>query len=64
MTFSKYFGIAKVSWQNGFVYRLNFVMWRLRNVIQLLTVYFLWLAVTGNQRKINQENSSDCRYKI
>ena len=52
MTFSKYFGIAKVSWQNGFVYRLNFVMWRLRNVIQLLTVYFLWLAVTGNPTQI------------
>lgn len=52
MTFSKYFGIAKVSWANGFVYRLNFVMWRLRNVIQLLTVYFLWAAVTGNQTQI------------
>ena len=27
-------------------YRFNFAMWRLRNVLQLLTVYYLWLAVT------------------
>ena len=41
----KYWHIAKTSWENGFVYRLNFVMWRVRQVVQLLAVYFLWLAV-------------------
>lgn len=45
MNFSKYVQIAKISWQNGFVYRLNFVMWRVRMVIQTLTLYFLWAAV-------------------
>ncbi|MCH7951255.1 ABC-2 family transporter protein [Patescibacteria group bacterium] len=50
--FKKYIQIAKTSWANGFVYRLNFVMWRIRNVIQLLTIYFLWFAVSSNQDKI------------
>lgn len=27
------------------MYRLNFVMWRIRVVVQVLTVYFLWLAI-------------------
>jgi len=45
----KYFFIFKTSWQNNFVYRLNFVMWRLRNIIGLLTIYFLWSAVFKNQ---------------
>ncbi len=52
MRFSKYTSIAKTSWENGFVYRLNFVMWRVRNVIQLLTIYFLWLAVSSNSETI------------
>jgi ABC-2 type transport system permease protein len=41
----KYYSIFEISWSNGFVYRLNFVMWRVRSVIQLLVVYFLWLAI-------------------
>ena len=51
-SFSKYFSIATISWQNGFVYRLNFIMWRVRNVIQLLTIYFLWLAISSGQDQI------------
>jgi ABC-2 type transport system permease protein len=42
---SKYIQIVKTSWANGFVYRFNFIMWRVRSVIQLLVVYFLWLAI-------------------
>ena len=41
----KYFTVFKISWSNGFVYRLNFLLWRLRSVIVILTVYFLWDAV-------------------
>lgn len=47
-----YWQLAKVSWSNGFVYRLNFVMWRVRVVVQLLAVYFLWVAVLGNNQSI------------
>jgi len=33
-------------------YRFNFMMWRIRNVMQLLTVYYLWLAVTPQNGQI------------
>lgn len=42
---SKYSQVAKTSWESGFVYRVNFVMWRVRNVVQLVAIYFLWSAV-------------------
>lgn len=41
----KYLTIFSVSWQNGFVYRLNFILWRIRAVIVILAVYFLWAAL-------------------
>lgn len=40
--------VFAISWASGFVYRLNFVMWRVRTVIQLVTVYFLWWAILQN----------------
>ncbi len=52
MPLSKYIAIAKTSWENGFVYRLNFIMWRVRQVIQLLTIYFLWSSVSSGQDQI------------
>src|SRR3990172_6518136 len=42
MMLAKYWQVTKTSWENGFVYRLNFLMWRVRAGIWLLTVYFLW----------------------
>ncbi len=41
----KYFLIAKNTCDEMFVYRLNFFMWRFRQVLQLLTIYFLWYAI-------------------
>lgn len=41
-----YLRIAKNTWDEMTTYRFNFMMWRVRNVLQLLTVYYLWLAVT------------------
>lgn len=46
----KYWQIFRISWQNSLVYRLNFVMWRLRSVVGFLASYLFWLAlVTSNQ---------------
>lgn len=42
---NKYFRLIKISWDNGLVYRLNFLMWRIRLILGLLTAYFLWTAV-------------------
>lgn len=49
MIFSKYFRVAANVWGEAFTYRLNFIMWRLRVVLQLLTVYFLWSTLLINQ---------------
>ena len=45
----KYFQIFKTHWQSSFVYRLNFIMWRVRTILQFFGVYFLWLAIFINQ---------------
>lgn len=44
----KYLQVFITSWENGFIYRLNFIMWRFRVVLQMLTVYFLWSSVLSN----------------
>jgi ABC-2 type transport system permease protein len=41
----KYLQVIRITFQEYFVYRLNFLFWRLRAFIQLLVIYFLWLAV-------------------
>lgn len=41
----KYFSVFKISFQQEFVYRLNFIMWRVRNVFQIFLIFFLWNAV-------------------
>jgi ABC-2 type transport system permease protein len=42
----KYWQVLRSTWDEMTTYRFNFLMWRVRNVVQLLTVYFLWLTVT------------------
>jgi ABC-2 type transport system permease protein len=41
----KYWQAFKISWQNSFVYRLNFMMWRVRNVLGLVALYSLFSAI-------------------
>lgn len=41
----KYLQIFKISFQQEFAYRLNFVMWRVRNVMQIVLTFFLWNTV-------------------
>ena len=47
----KYITLAKISWTNGFAYRLNFAMWRVRQILSLLTAYFLWKAIFSISHK-------------
>lgn len=59
----KYWAVFNVSWQNGFVYRLNFILWRVRSVIVILTVYFLWEAIfRDNQVVFGFERSQILTY--
>jgi len=42
---NKYWQIFKISFAQEFAYRLNFIMWRVRNIMQIILVYFLWSSV-------------------
>lgn len=48
----KYLELARISWQQGFVYRLNFIMWRVRQILSLLTAYFLWKAIFSQSHEL------------
>lgn len=45
MNLSKYLSVAKLTWDETLTYRLNFTIWRIRSVLSLLTIYFLWFSV-------------------
>jgi ABC-2 type transport system permease protein len=45
---NKYWNIFKISFEQEFVYRLNFILWRVRNVFQILLTYFIWSTVFTN----------------
>lgn len=40
-----YLQIFRITISEFFVYRLNFVLWRVRNLLTLLIKYYLWIAV-------------------
>ncbi len=48
---TKYWQIFKISFQQEFVYRLNFIMWRFRNVMQIFFTFFLWNAVFSDSQR-------------
>ena len=48
---NKYWTIFKISFQQEFAYRLNFIMWRVRNIIQVLIAYFLWTTVFADPKR-------------
>ena len=45
---NKYWSIFKISFEQEFAYRLSFILWRVRNVFQILLTYFLWSTVFVN----------------
>lgn len=45
----KYLTVLQISFQNIFEYRWNLLLGRLRNIILLLTLYYLWSTVFVNQ---------------
>lgn len=49
---NKYLQIFKISLQQEFVYRLNFIMWRVRNVFSIVLVFFLWDSVFADPKRI------------
>lgn len=50
---TKYFEVIKISFRQEFAYKINFVMWRVRNVLQIFVVFYLWDSVfTGTNQEI------------
>lgn len=45
----KYFQLAKITFEEYFVYRLNFLLWRFRSLVFFLTLFFFWLAIYGER---------------
>src|SRR3990172_10036995 len=48
----KYLTIFSLSFQNEFIYRLNFILWRFRNVLRILMTYFLWYSVFSSNTNV------------
>lgn len=44
----KYFKVFSITLQEALAYRLNFVMWRLRQIFVFLIPYYIWLSVLGS----------------
>lgn len=41
----KYWHIFKISFSQEFVYRFNFLMWRVRNIVQILIMFSFWNVI-------------------
>lgn len=48
----KYKQVFKISFQQEFAYRVNFILWRLRNVLQIFLVFFLWDTIFSNPSRV------------
>ncbi len=48
----KYWSIFKISIASEFAYKLNFILWRIRNVFQILLTFFLWNTVFASPQTI------------
>lgn len=49
---NKYLAVVKLSLQEYFVYRLNFILWRVRIVLSILITFFLWQAAYSGKQVI------------
>jgi ABC-2 type transport system permease protein len=62
---SKYLQLIKLTFQEYFVYRLNFFLWRFRSLVLFLSLFFFWLAVYGQQdRFLGYQKSQMMAYVI
>lgn len=41
----KFWSVFRISFQQEFAYRTSFIMWRLRNILQIFLVFYLWEAL-------------------
>lgn len=62
---NKYYWAARNTWEETLTYRFNFLMWRVRNVVLILSLYFLWFSVIPeNSRVFGYDQSSILTYVL
>lgn len=49
---NKYWSIFKISFEQEFAYKINFIMWRFRNVLQIFVTFFLWDTIFSDPSRI------------
>lgn len=49
---NKYLQVFKISFQQEFAYRTSFIMWRVRNVLQIFLVFSLWDTVFADSGRV------------
>jgi len=49
---NKYWQIFKISFQQEFAYKVNFIMWRVRNVFQIFLIFFLWDSIFSDPGRV------------
>lgn len=49
---NKFWQVFRISFAQEFAYKVNFIMWRLRNVFQIFLVFFLWDTVFSDPDRI------------
>lgn len=65
MSMNKYILIISNSIQEFFVYRLNFILWRVRVIISILITYFLWQTIyTGRSNVFGYDQAQMLTYII
>jgi ABC-2 type transport system permease protein len=52
MKLQKYLTILKISFQQEFAYKFNFVMWRVRNVIQVFIAFYFWDTLFSDSGRV------------
>lgn len=56
MNLKKYYLVARNTWDQTVAYRLNFVMWRFRVFLSLISTYFLWYTLLPPGKSIASYN--------
>lgn len=52
VSMKKYLELFKVTVDQYFVYRLNFILWRFRVILNIILIYFLWTALYQNSNRL------------
>lgn len=55
---NKYYLVARNTWDQTVAYRLNFVMWRFRVFLSLVSTYFLWFTLLPQGKSIGSYDQS------